>query len=154
MRLERTRFAAEEIEAFLEQAAGKNPLIENYLAQYLLIAFYSETEEIVAKIIKARLAEVDDPRVASFIYLTNEKMIRRVKKAEISDVLEKFSCGPDVIGERVEEQDYQLYSAVITNRHNVSHGEGAEMTLPEIVKAIPCAEKIFETMEQALREQL
>jgi hypothetical protein len=152
MRLERTRFAAEEIEAFLARANDANPLIENYLAQYLLIAFYSETEEVVTKIIRTRLEDIEDSRVASFVYLTNEKMIRRVKKAEINDVLEKFDCGADVIGDNIEERDYQLYSAVITNRHNVSHGEGARMTLPEIVQAIPCAEKIFETMERALRE--
>src|SRR5688572_26242725 len=120
MNLERTRFAAEEIDAFLASCAGRNPLIENYLAQYLLIAFYSETEEIIKSIIKSRISAISDPKVSSFIFLTNEAMIRRVKKADINDILQKFDCGDgDIIANHIEEQEYQLYSAVIANRHNV-----------------------------------
>lgn len=155
MNLERTRFAADEIKEFLASSGTSNPLIESYLAQYLLIAFYSETEAIIAKTIKNRLDEVDDGKISSFIYLTSEAMIRRVRKADINDVLQKFGCGTgDLIAEHLQEREYQLYSAVITNRHNVSHGDGAQMTLSEIMEAIPYAEKIFMTVKQLLSADL
>jgi hypothetical protein len=63
MRLQRTQFALDEIKEFL-LASPRNPLIENYLVQYLLVAFYSEFEEHVKLVISSRIRRIDDRRVA------------------------------------------------------------------------------------------
>ena len=153
MRLARTSFAAEEIRAFLAASRGRSPLIENYLVQYLLISLYSEAEESIRTIILERLRGIGDQKVASFISRTNDAMLKRVKKAEINDVLAKFSCGEgDVIGKRLEGVTLQPYFDAITNRHLVCHGSGADMTLDEVKEAISCAERILEELEVALHE--
>lgn len=152
MRLTRTTFAYEAVLQHLT-SVGRNPLIEIYLVQFLLVAFYAEVEEKLKLIISARLNEIADRKVASFIYKTSEGMIRRVKKAEINDLLQKFDCGEgDVITRLVGDINLQPYFDAITNRHLVSHDDGAQMTLEYFGKALPCAELILTTVEQALAE--
>jgi len=153
MRLARTSFAAEEIRNFLAQSPSQNPLIQNYFAQFLLITLYSEAEQSVKNIKLRRLRGVNDEKIASFISRTNDGMIKRVKKAEINDVLSKFNCGEgDVIGRRLQGQQLQPYFDAITNRHLVCHGNGSEMTLDDVIEAISCAEMILNELEVALNE--
>ncbi|UIJ44615.1 hypothetical protein LZK98_16350 [Sphingomonas cannabina] len=152
MHLVRTTFAYEEISNHLA-IVGRNPLVEIYLVQFLLVALYAEMEEKIKDIILARLKLIQDQRVAEFIFKTNESMLKRVKKAEINDVLQKFGCGEgDVIAERLPEINLQPYFDAITNRHRVSHDDGASMTLEDFGKALPCAEHILDAVEQALTE--
>lgn len=149
MRLVRTQFAYDEIASFVGERGGDS-LIESYFVQYLLIAFYSEMEERLKEIVSARLRQVQDRKVASFIYKTNEAMIRRVKKAEINDILQKFDCGEGDVISDILDQNLQPYFDAIANRHLVSHDGGANMTLDEFKKALPCGEAILGAVELAL----
>jgi hypothetical protein len=150
MRLVRTQFAYDEIRSHLATQAS-NPLIENYFVQYLLVAFYAETESIIKNLISVRLATIEDEQVAHFIFQTNEAMIRRVKKSDINDVLQKFKCGDgDVLGREGGDFNFQPYLDAITNRHLVSHGVGASMTLDGFANVLPCAEHIFDLVERLL----
>lgn len=151
MRLSRTSFAFDEIKQFL-QDAGNNPLVENCLVQYLLVAFYSEVEERIKEIISARISNIQDRKVAAFVFKSNEGMLKRVKKSEINDVLQKFDCGEgDIISGLVGGVNLQPYFDAITNRHLVSHQSGTTMTLNRFGEALSCAETILDTVEIALR---
>jgi hypothetical protein len=84
---------------------GRNPLIEVYLVQFLLVAFYAEVEEKIKAIVIKRLNVIDDQKVAHFIYKTHEGMLKRVKKAEINDVLQKFGCGEgDILSDYLPDE--------------------------------------------------
>lgn len=146
----RTAFAADEIKSFLSDSNGSH-LVESYLVQYLLIAFYSEFEEKVKDIIRSRLSKIDDRKVSSFVFKTNEGMIKRVKKTDLNDILSKFDCGDgDIIKDRVGDINLQPYFDVITNRHLVSHNDGSSMTLRELFAALDCAEAILNVLETEL----
>lgn len=152
MELSRTKFAYDETISHLD-AAGRNPLIEAYLVQYLLVSFYSEVEEKLKGIILNRISEIQDPKVASFVFKSNEAMIKKVKKAEINDILAKFDCGEgDVISAHLGEMNLQPYFDAITNRHRVSHEQGSAMTLEYFAQALPCAEAILEAVQQLLAQ--
>jgi hypothetical protein len=150
VQLERTRFALENVREFIAQA-GSNPLIENFLVQYLLVSFYSEVEDTLARILRARIAAVTDSKLAVFIATTNEAMIRRVKKSEINDILKKFGCDEaSCVGDELDGMNLQPYFDAIANRHSVAHGSGCDMTLDEFERAIPCAERIFLAVQEAI----
>lgn len=150
MRLVRTQFAYEEIANHMA-IVGRNALLESYFVQYLLIAFYAEVEERLKETITKRLSQINDEKVAHFIYKTNESMIKRVRKSEINDLLQKFNCGDgDVISEALAGKNLQPYFDAITNRHLVSHRDGASMTLDAFSEALPCAEEILEAVENLL----
>jgi hypothetical protein len=150
MRLVRTFFAFEETQRHISDV-GSIPLIESYLVQYLLISFYSEFEEAVKYIILERLNNIQDRKVASFVFKTNEAMLKRVKKGEINDTLRKFDCGEgDVISKLMPDVNLQPYHDAITNRHLVSHKDGSNMTLDEFGKVLPCAEAILNILQATL----
>ena len=142
MRLARTSFALDEINSFI--SGTSNPLVESYLVQYLLVAFYSELEEHVKNIISARLATINDRKVAFFITKTHDNMIKRVRKSEINDVLQKFDCGEgDVISSLLGDMNLQPYHDAITNRHLVSHQSGTNMTLTQVAAALTVGEAVL-----------
>ena len=150
MRLARTNFALDEVRDFL-QSSETNALVESYLVQYLLIAFYSELEEHVKGIISDRLADIKDQKVAHFVAKTHEHMIKRVKKSDINEVLQKFGCGEgDVISTLVGDINLQPYFDAVTNRHLVSHQGGTNMTLVQFAAAVPVAEVVLTALENAL----
>lgn len=150
MRLVRTSFALEEVTEFLSNTQG-SPLIDSYLVQYLLVSFYSEMEDKIKDIVNNRLSQITDVKVSYFVAKTNEGMLRRVKKAEINDVLQKFNCGEgDVIGALVGNLNLQPYFHAITNRHLVSHQNGTNMTLSRFAEAVQCGEIILDAVENAL----
>ena len=148
--MSRTTFAYEETQSYLA-TSGRNALVEAYLVQYLLVCFYSEIEERIKEVIESRIREINDPKVASFIIKTSQGMIRRVKKAEINDILTKFDCGEgDIISELLSDMNLQPYFDAITNRHLVSHGQGVSMTLDYFGMAIPCGEAILQKITETL----
>ncbi|KQU49767.1 hypothetical protein ASG67_11750 [Sphingomonas sp. Leaf339] len=150
MRLARTAFALDEVQGFL-RGGENNPLVESYLVQYLLVAFYSELEEHVKGIIAARISQVQDRKVAYFVAKTHEHMLKRVKKSEINDVLQKFGCGEgDVISSLVGDLNLQPYYDIITNRHLVSHQGGTNMTMSQVAAALPVAEVVLNALAGAL----
>lgn len=153
MYLSRTKFAYEEVVSHLKQA-GSNPLIESCLVQFLLVSFYAEMEEKIKIIIQNRLDEINDRKVAAFIFRSSEGMIKRVKKAEINELLQKFDCGDGyIIGNFLGEINLQPYFDAIVNRHKVSHDQGSSMTLDHFGRALPCAEAILSAVQEALRPE-
>lgn len=151
--LDRTRFVTEEITDFLAIQAEKNRTIESYFTQHLLVVFYSETEQKIKKLVEQRLAQIEDRKVAKFIYSTNEGMLNRIKKGELNDLLQKFDCGEgDIIGDEFSPIEHQKYSGAIANRHQVSHGEGASMTLDEFLEVLDATEKILTFVQEKICE--
>jgi len=148
MEIERTKFALESVKDFLSEH-GRNPLIENFCVQYLIVCLYSEMEEALSALIRIRLSGIGDERVAKFIASTNDAMIRRVKKSEINDVLKKFGC-EELVDGHIDGVNLQPYFDAISNRHLVTHGEGCSMTLEEFERAIPCANLLLRTVEDAI----
>ena len=120
--------------------------------QFLLVSLYAEVEEKLKTIINARLLQINDRKIAAFIFKSNESMLKRVKKAEINDLLSKFDCGEgDIISEELAGMNLQPYFDAIVNRHRVSHDQGASMTLDYFGQALPCAEAILDKVEQILQ---
>ncbi|MGW8188860.1 HEPN domain-containing protein [Sphingomonas hankookensis] len=152
MPLEKTKFAFEEISSHIQNTT-QNPLLQSYFVQYLLVAFYSEMEHSIKLLIQERLSNIEDYKVSSFVYKSSEGMIRRVKKAEINDLLRIFGCGEgDLIGEKCGDTNLQPYFDAITNRHLVSHSDGVTMTLDDFSKVLPCADLILEKVREILWE--
>lgn len=148
MRIERTRFAFESVKGFLD-ARGRDALIENFCVQYLIVSLYSEMEDALSRMIRARLQGIGDEKIAKFILATNDAMIRRVKKAEINDLLKKFGCD-DLIDGYIGENNIQPYFDAIANRHLVTHGDGCRMTLDDFEKVLPCADLILLTVSESI----
>ncbi|WP_337184241.1 HEPN domain-containing protein [Shinella sp.] len=149
-RLIRTEFAYSGIKQHLEEASGGGA-IASYLVQYLVISLYAEMEEHVAQIIKDRLHFNGDKKLERFVFTTNEGMIKRVKKSDIAEVLQKFGMEKEEILGDVTEADVGYYSTAIAHRHNVAHKQGAPITISQFENALDAAEKILASLEKCIR---
>ncbi len=130
---------------------GQIRIIESYLVQYTLVAFYSEMESELAEIVRNRLSIEGDAKISQFLYNLNEKMIKRAKTAEIKSFLKNFGCRQEDLLSEVEEYELALYGTAIANRHQVSHAAGASTSLSDLERAIDAAKKILSSVETCIR---
>lgn len=148
--LAKTEFALEQIKFHLSKNPKDGAIIEGYFVQYLLVCFYSEIEDQISKIIRNRLHFSGDQKLQTFVYNTNENMIKRAKSADIRDVLLKFGCDQDDILNDVTDRELGYYGSAIANRHNVAHGDGVSITIIQVEEAIEAAKKILESLEKCI----
>lgn len=145
MSVARTTFAFDTLKSHFE-THGRDALVESFCVQYLVVCLYAEMEKILSAIIATRLQRVSDAQVANFILLTNDAMIKRVKKADINDLLKKFGC-EEMIGGELDGTNLQPYFDAVLNRHLVAHGEGSSMTLDDFEKVLPCVDLILQKIK-------
>jgi len=131
------------------KALNLDIFVQNCLAQYLAVVFYSEMEERIAEIISHRLQEYTSSPIGLFLSSNMEKIIRRTQKSDLAELLNVFGEGfKTSFNTKVQETDVSIYSNVITARHNVGHRQGSNITLAEIEKAVQSANKILEALHR------
>lgn len=148
----RTGLALKEIESFLGTVEHESPLVENYLAQYLAVAFYSEMEERVKAVYQDRIQGSGDVRIANFILKTQDAMLGRVRKSDIKEMAKCFGddCR-DRFNAALSEELVQKYQNVILNRHETSHTTGSSVTIDDVKVAVEAAETILDALNLAIQ---
>lgn len=126
------------------KALEMDTFLQNCLAQYLAVAFYSEMEEQISSIISNRLQEFTTSPIGLFLTSNMENIIRRTAKSDLVALLSNF--GPEFktsFNELVSETDVSFYSNVITARHSVGHKQGSNVTLADIERGLFAAQNIL-----------
>lgn len=154
--LVKTQLAVDTIRVHLAQISLGSPetnLIKSYLAANCAVLFYGEMEDLVSKILQTRLTPTVSSRMATFIHASSEGILRRVKKADIADLVSKF--GPIAKQEfeaAFTDQDVTRYSNVISKRHQNAHQPGGiSVTLEEVETAIPIANRMLVELDQLVQ---
>jgi hypothetical protein len=125
--------------------------IANYFSQIATVVFFSEMEEKLKEIVKDRFRHGGDEKLATFLAKTNEKLLSRMKRKEISDTVGLFgdACKED-FQSRFPASDLEIYSNVIKDRHDTSHGDGGTVTLSEVKRAVEIAERILVSVKEVI----
>jgi len=151
LKLERTELALEQVKAHLLSTDTHNPQIENYLAQYLTVTFYSEMERKVKDVYGQRIARNADERVRYFAESSADSWSRLVPKSDIAKLAQCFGdeC-KNRFNEALEDREVTIYSNVIGNRHDASHGLGGTITVQQIEDALAAASNILNKLKEAI----
>ena len=131
------------------KALDMDVLVENCLAQYLAVTFYSEMEDQISEIISKRLQEFTNSPIGLFLTSNMEKIIRRTPKSDLVDLLANF--GPEFkvsFNQLISDTEVSLYSNVIRARHSVGHRQGSNVTLTDSERGISAAEKILQALHK------
>ena len=153
-RLLRTNQVVETSERHLSSISDTNLdklEISNYFAQIATVVFFSEMEKNLKEIVKSRFRHGGDEKLATFLSKTNEKLLSRMKRKEISDTVALFgdACKDD-FQSRFPPSDLEIYSNVIKDRHETSHGDASSVTLLEVKQAVEIAERILVSVEEVI----
>lgn len=125
--------------------------IASYFAQIATVVFFSEMEENLREIVRERFRHGGDEKLATFLAKTNEKLVARMKRRDISDTVGLFGDECKVaFQDRFPPAELEVYSNVIKDRHETSHGEGGAVTIAEVKQAVEIAERILVSIEEVI----
>ena len=148
MRLIRTEMAIEQIEALPEDLLDSP--IQSYIAQFSAIQFCAEMQQELRKIV-IQSAEDHFPLAKNLSESACDKMLRSVKKSEISGFLGNFSDNlKDIFNEHITDQIESRYNKVVLARHKIAHGSIGDITPRDVLLGMEAATKILEAFTLAL----
>ena len=122
--------------------------VENYLACYLVVAIYSEYENLINVLIARRCNKIGDMPVINFITSiarcgSTESRFERKRKAgriEIKDLRDRLGQFGSIYVEsfkiKLENDEIatRAWSSLIQQRHNISHQSVIGLTLQEVIE--------------------
>ena len=149
-----TELALNHVKTHLASTESRTPEIEICLVSYLAVQFYSEMEDSVSGIFKARLHFHGDKKLEHFVSATHENMLKRVNKSDVAKMTKRFgqNC-QDTFNSSLSEKDIADYSNIINGRHRVAHGNNAssQLSINQIELGLKAASSILHSLSQAIR---
>lgn len=154
MKLLRTRQILETSERHLETVPSTNLdrlEISSYFAQMAAVTFFSEMEEKLKEVVKERFVHGGDAKLAHFLSKTNEKLLSRMKRRDISETVGLFGeqCRIDFQA-KFPANELEIYSNVIADRHETSHSTGSDVTLSEVKSALEIGELMLVSIKEVI----
>jgi hypothetical protein len=125
--------------------------ISSYFAQIAAVTFFSEMEEKLKEVVKQRFVHGGDEKLAHFLAKTNEKLLSRMKRRDISETVALFGeqCKID-FQSRFPANELEIYSNVIRDRHETSHSAGSDVTLSEVRQALAVGEAVLVAIKEVI----
>ena len=150
-RLLRTRLAVDNCHAHLEECSSWGTEIESYLTQHVLVIMCAEIQQELYSVIEERAGEASDEELKSFAVATGKKVLRSVGKKEIANFVGHFgSDAKEFLNQIVDEKEITLYSNAISNRHDVAHNTGANVTFRELEDILKSASNLIDSVKRAI----
>lgn len=147
----RTKSAVDDCEKHLTSSAAFGTEIESYLTQYLLVVLCADIQQEIYKISEARASVVKDDAISAYVAATARKVLRSVGKSDIAKFVEMF--GPDhksKLNNFINDADVTIFNNAVSNRHDVAHKQGIQITFRELKSAILVSQKILKGVERSL----
>lgn len=150
-RLLRTRLAVENCHEHLDESSSWGTEIESYLTQHVLIVMCAEVQQELYSILEERAGEASDDELKSFAVATGKKVLRSVGKKEIANFVGFFgSSAKDFLNQIVDEREVTLYNNAVSNRHDIAHRSGSNVTFRELQDILRSASNLIDAVQRAI----
>ncbi|WNL39611.1 hypothetical protein RN346_03395 [Halomonas sp. PAMB 3232] len=150
-RLLRTRLAVDNCRSHLEESNSWGTEIEAYLTQHILVIMCAEIQQELYLILENRAEEASDEELKAFAVATGKKVLRSVGKTEIANFVGNFgSSAKNHLNSNLDDREVTLYSNAISNRHDVAHSSGSNITFRELENILTPASKLIDAVERAI----
>ena len=147
----RTKLAVEDCEKHLSATGCLGSEIESYLTQYLLVVLCADIQQEIYKLAEARAALAADVVIQSYVGSTTRRVLRSVKKEDLSKFVALFGAGKkEQLNAVLDDVDVTIFNNAVSNRHDVAHSAGSQITLLELKKALFISEKILAAIKNAI----
>lgn len=152
-RLIRTKAAIEDCERHLDASGASGSEIESYLTQHILVILCADMQQEIYRIAEKRAETVRDQELINYVSSTGRRILRSIKKDEIAAFVGMFSAeAKEKLNALVDDSDVTVYNNAVSNRHDVAHKHGAQITFRELKNTTSVAEKILDAVEKSLQK--
>lgn len=152
MKLARVDDAIEQCRDHLDRTQTLGSPIEAFLVRHLLVLMCATFEEEIERLVADRVSQSADSAVQEFAKSCVNQVFRSIAVKELSGFLGKFGVvckqvfQTQVNGTRAET----FYGTIVSNRHNVAHSVGANVTFVELVNSYEEAHVVLDAVRAAL----
>ena len=152
-RLLRTKAATEDCERHLNASGASGTEIESYLTQHILVILCAEMQQEIYRIAEVRAETSKDEDLVRYVSSSGRRILRSIKKDEIATFIGMFGVeAKDRLNALVNDADVTIYNNAVSNRHDVAHKHGTQITFTELKDATWVAERLLDAVEQSLKK--
>ena len=151
-RLLRTQLIIENCERHLKSVNTDEKLeIESYLTQHALVVMCADIQQELYSILERRANMARDAELTNFSISAGKKVLRSIGKGELSGFVSNFSNEAKIfLNSHADDREVTLYNSAVSNRHDVAHKGGTNVTFRELKDIVIAAEHILELVEQSI----
>jgi len=148
----RTQTVIDECELFLDNHNGFGSPVESYLVQHGLVVLCADVQQEIYKLVQERAEKLPDTQISSFVYATSKRVLRSVRKDELATFVEFFGkTEKEKFNSLLDDCDVTRYNNAVSNRHDVAHKTGVQITFGELKLAKTAACKLLEAVTNAIQ---
>ncbi|WP_121968431.1 HEPN domain-containing protein [Leptolyngbya sp. BC1307] len=143
----KTQTIIDDCESFLESSGGYGSPIESYLVQYALVILCADVQQEIYAIVKRRADTISDRQISAFVSTVCNRVLRSVSKKEIASFVGFFGEEEkNKFNDLLDDAEVTRYNNAVSNRHDVAHRGGVQITFRELKEAKVSAIKILSAM--------
>jgi hypothetical protein len=147
----RTKAGIEDCARHLESSDAFGTEIESYLTQYLLVVLCADIQQEIYRLSEERASVAEDTALSSYVSSTARKVLRSVRKDEIATFVGMFGVeSKKKLNSLIDDAEVTIFNNAVSNRHDVAHKHGSQITFQELRSAVLIAEKLLNAVDQCL----
>lgn len=150
-RLLRTQLSVDSCRTHLEESEAWGSEVESYLTQHILVILCAEVQQEFYSILESRANESQDTELKNFALMTGKRVLRSIVKSEVTGFVGYFgSEAKEYLNQNVNDREITLYNNAVSNRNDVAHSSGSNITFREIDEILIAARNFIRVVEQAI----
>lgn len=147
----RTQLAFDNCKNHLDESNAWNTEIESYLTQHVLVIMCADVQQEIYKVVEKRVDLADDSAIKNFAVASCKRVLRSVGKSEIAGFVGHFGAdAKSYLNNQVEDEIVTNYNNAVTNRHDIAHSSGSNITFRELETAIEAARALIQAVSEAI----
>lgn len=147
----KTQLAFENCRNHLDETNTWSTEIESYLTQHILVIMCADIQQEIYRVVEKRADMTDDSALKVFTVAACKKILRSIGKSDLAGFVGHFGVKAKThLNEKVDDSLVTIYNNAVSNRHDVAHSSGTNITFRELETAIRAARSLIEVVSEAI----
>ena len=136
----------------LDATATRGTEIEPVFVGYALTVIHAEFEQHIVAIVASRCHVEGDARLTAYMANAVQRLVKKIAISDLAGVLGAFhdECKQRFSDDVINTQHHTSYDNIITNRQNLAHRQGTNLTFAELESAYAASLTVLEAFGTAL----
>ncbi len=147
----KTQLAFDNCKIHLDESNAWNTEIESYLTQHVLVIMCADVQQEIYKVVEKRVELAEDSVLKNFVVAACKRVLRSIGKSEVAGFVGHFSVdAKDYLNDQIDDAIVTVYNNAVSNRHDVAHRSGSNITFRELESAIEAAKILINVVSESI----